>query len=71
MSQFEERAILPTAEQGFACIRVCQMLSNYYRNILLFRFNSNIGSIYILADENMEILISRDGIWRFLNETEL
>jgi hypothetical protein len=47
------------------------MLSNYHRNIWLFRFNSNTGGIYILAEENMEILISRDGNWRFLNETEL
>ncbi|MFB2833669.1 DUF6888 family protein [Floridanema evergladense] len=63
--------MLPTVEQGFTCIRVCQMLSNYYRNILLFRFDSKTGTIYILAQENMEIFISRDGNWRFLNEAGL
>lgn len=47
------------------------MLSNYYRNILLFRFDSKTGTIYILAQENMEIFISRDGNWRFLNEAGL
>ncbi|WP_071588436.1 DUF6888 family protein [Chlorogloeopsis fritschii] len=63
--------MLPTVEQGFACIRVCQMLSNYYRNILLFRFDMKTGTIYILAEESLEILISRDGNWRFLDETRL
>jgi hypothetical protein len=45
------------------------MLSNYYRDISLFRFDVLSGNIYILAPETLEILISRDGMWRFLNAT--
>lgn len=47
------------------------MLSNYYRDIHLFRFDIKTGTIYILADESIEILISRDGKWRFLDEAGL
>ncbi|WP_414581327.1 DUF6888 family protein [Scytonema sp. PCC 10023] len=45
------------------------MLSNYYRDIQLFRFNDRTGEIYILAVENIQIQIARDGNWRFVNET--
>jgi hypothetical protein len=70
-ARIEEGVLLPTVDQGFACIRVCQMLSSGYRDIHLFRFNTNIGTIYILADESLEILIDRDGTWRFLDEARL
>jgi hypothetical protein len=46
------------------------MLSNYYRNIYLFRFDAQAGTVYILAQESIEVLISRDGTWRYLDETE-
>jgi hypothetical protein len=32
---------MPTAEQAFACVRVCQMLSDGYQPIHVFRYNSN------------------------------
>jgi hypothetical protein len=67
--KIEARTILPTTQQNFAAVCVCQMLSNYYRDISLFRFDLPSGNIYILAAETMEILISRDGIWRFIDET--
>jgi hypothetical protein len=47
-ARIEERAILPTTDQGLCCIRVCQMLSNYYRNIELFRFNERTGEVIFL-----------------------
>ncbi|WP_448572614.1 DUF6888 family protein [Trichothermofontia sp.] len=66
ISWIGEAAILPTSEQGLACIRVCQMLSSYYRNVELFRFNERSGDIYIFASEELQILIPQDGRWRFV-----
>jgi len=69
--RIEGSAILPTNEQGFACICVCQMLSNGYRDVRLFRFDPIAGTIYVLAAESLEVLITRDGNWRFIDdETE-
>jgi hypothetical protein len=67
----EESTIYPTAEQALACLRVCQMLSNYYRDIQLFRFQAQTGEVYIFAGEELQIIVSRNGLWRFLDETEL
>lgn len=67
----EEQTITPTNEQALACLRVCQMQSNYYRNIELFRFNEQKGYVYIWAGEELQILVFRDGNWRFIDETEL
>ncbi|WP_089127772.1 DUF6888 family protein [Tolypothrix sp. NIES-4075] len=60
--------MLPTAKQGIECIKVCQMLSNLYQDIHLFRFDEKTGEIYILAGETIEIIINREGIWEFINE---
>ncbi len=61
---------MPTAEQGLACIQVCQMLSNGYQPIHVFRYNENTKIIFILAGvtESLEILIFPNGRWRFNNE---
>ncbi|MFQ4142555.1 DUF6888 family protein [Chlorogloeopsis sp. ULAP02] len=66
----EEQTINPTNEQAQACVRVCQMLSNTYRDIHLFRFDIQTREIYILAGENLQIIVPPSGNWRFLNETE-
>ncbi|MHC5934622.1 DUF6888 family protein [Nostoc sp.] len=65
----EEQTINPTNEQALACVRVCQMLSNGYRNIQLFRFNELKGYIFILAGDNIQIMIFPSGDWRFIDET--
>jgi hypothetical protein len=61
---------MPTIEQGFACIRVCQMLSTGYQPVHVFRYNENTQTIFILAGvtESLEIVISPNGQWRFINE---
>jgi hypothetical protein len=64
--KIEETPILPTAAQNFTSVCVCQMLSSYYRNIELFRFNQRIGELYIFANEELQIIISRTGTWRFV-----
>ena len=67
----EESTIYPTAEQALACLRVCQMLSTCYRNIELFRFSTQTGIVFIFAGEDLQIIVSANGNWRFLDETEL
>jgi uncharacterized secreted protein with C-terminal beta-propeller domain len=65
----EENAIYPTPPQAIACLRVCQMLSNSYRDIHVFRFNEQKGYVFILAGDNLQILIFSSGNWRFIDET--
>ncbi|AFZ14051.1 hypothetical protein Cri9333_3218 [Crinalium epipsammum PCC 9333] len=60
----------PTNAQAQACLRVCQMLSNSYRNIELFRFDDETGIVFILAGEDIQIIIPPNGRWRFLDATE-
>ncbi|MEH1868340.1 MAG: hypothetical protein V7K69_25550 [Nostoc sp.] len=63
--------ILPTTEQALACIRVCQMLSNLYKDIRLFRFDDKTGQVYILAGDELQVIVLSNGIWDFVNEPEL
>lgn len=62
--------IMPTVEQAFTCVRVCQMLSNGYQPIHVFRYNQNTKTVFILADvtESLEILIFANGQWSFNDE---
>ncbi|MBD1905431.1 hypothetical protein NDI37_14360 [Funiculus sociatus GB2-A5] len=58
---------MPTAEQALACVRVCQMLSNGYQPIHVFRYNQNTKTVFIIAGvtESLEVLIFSDGQWSF------
>ncbi|PSB00703.1 hypothetical protein C7B64_22160 [Merismopedia glauca CCAP 1448/3] len=62
----EELQINSTNQQAQASLRVCQMLSNYYRDIKLFHFDSTIGEVYILARDNIQVIIPANGHWRFI-----
>lgn len=62
----EEQTIYPTVDQAFACLRVCQMLSNYYRDIRLFRFDDQTGDVFILAADDLRIIVPPNGDWRFV-----
>ncbi len=67
---------MPTIEQALSCVRVCQMMSNLYHQIYLFRYDSNFKTIFILTrnenDEELQIVIFANGIWRFIDdETQL
>ena len=61
------RLYMPTVDQAIACVRVCQMLSNSYQPIHIFRYNANTNTVFILAGvtESLEVLIFPDGQWRF------
>ncbi|WP_445174164.1 DUF6888 family protein [Microcoleus sp.] len=67
----EERSINPTDEQAQACLHVCQSLSNYYRDIQLFRFNTQTREVYIFVSDELQLIVSSNGLWRFVDETEL
>ncbi|WP_398344927.1 MULTISPECIES: DUF6888 family protein [Nostocales] len=58
-------AILPTAAQGLKCVYLCQFLTNTYKPIYMVRLDERTGKIFILAGEDIEILISRDGNWEY------
>ncbi|WP_372478229.1 DUF6888 family protein [Nostoc mirabile] len=58
-------------EQALACVRVCQMLSNLYKDIRLFRFDDKTGQVYILAGDELQVIVLSNGIWDFVNEPEL
>ncbi len=67
---------MPTVEQALSCVKVCQMLSNLYQQIYLFRYDSNFKTIFILArnenNEELQVVIFANGIWRFIDdETQL
>jgi hypothetical protein len=66
--RIEERTIYPTARQALMCLIICQYLSNFYREIELFRFSDITGNVFILAGDDLQILVFRDGTWRFVNE---
>ncbi|AFZ24293.1 hypothetical protein Cylst_2050 [Cylindrospermum stagnale PCC 7417] len=55
----------PTVAQAITCLRVCQMLSNSYRNIELFRFDEQTKVVFIFAGEELQIDVLPDGAWRF------
>jgi hypothetical protein len=69
--RIEERTINPTDEQAQACLRLCQMFSSYYRDIQLFRFNAQTREVYIFVSDELQVIVSSNGLWRFLDETEL
>jgi hypothetical protein len=58
-----------TVEQALKVVEVCQSLSTLYKDISLFRFDPLTGNIYILAGDDIQILILQDGSWEFTNET--
>ncbi|MFB8790569.1 MAG: hypothetical protein U7123_17385 [Potamolinea sp.] len=47
------------------------MLSNYYRDIQLFRFDDKTGDVFILASGELQIIVPRNEPWRFVDEAEL
>jgi hypothetical protein len=61
---------MPTIEQAFACVRVCQMISSGYQPIHIFRYNENTQTVFILAGvtEGLEILIFPNGRWSFTDD---
>lgn len=59
---------MPTAEQGIMTIIVCQMLSNLFLDVVLFRYDSLTKEVYILASKDIQIKIPSTGNWEFIND---
>lgn len=59
---------MPTVAQAFASVRVCQMLSNLYQPINVFRYDKQLKTIYVQGGSNDEfaIIINEEGIWEFI-----
>ena len=57
---------MPTREQGLVTIRLCQYLTTFYRSIELLRFDERDGVIFIFAEEELQIQINKNGLWRFI-----
>ncbi|MFM7440627.1 MAG: DUF6888 family protein [Snowella sp.] len=59
-----------TTQQAIKSVELCQSLSDGFRDIVLFRFDLLRGEIYILAGQDLELIIYDDRNWEFLpNET--
>ncbi|MCT7989511.1 DUF6888 family protein [Laspinema olomoucense] len=59
---------MPTVAQAYGSVKVCQMLSNFYQVINVFRYDRVLKTIYIQAGINDEfsIIINQEGIWEFV-----
>ncbi|MEH2459584.1 MAG: hypothetical protein V7K34_20195 [Nostoc sp.] len=47
------------------------MLSNLYKDIRLFPFDDKTRQVYILAGDEVQVIVFSSGIWDFVNEPEL
>ncbi|WP_202225127.1 DUF6888 family protein [Okeania sp. KiyG1] len=58
---------MPTDKQKETAIFICQLLSNLYQPINLFRDDIRLKIIYILVgiNDGLEILINQDENWDF------
>lgn len=63
-----EGCSLPTQQQSNTAIFLCQLLSNLYQPIQVFRYDQTLKTIYIQAGATDEIalIIKEDGNWDFV-----
>jgi len=64
--RIEETTINPTNEQSQICLRLCQWLSNGFKDIQLFRFDRQTGDVYIFTGDELQIIVPSSGLWYFL-----
>ncbi|WP_407682442.1 DUF6888 family protein [Pseudocalidococcus azoricus] len=57
---------MPTAEQAIRCVILCQCLTNTFTPIFVLRLDERTGNLFLLAGDNIEIKIYRNGLGRFL-----
>ncbi|MFB2838311.1 DUF6888 family protein [Floridanema evergladense] len=59
---------LPTQSQCYTAIFVCQLLSNLYQPIQVFRYDQKLKTIYIQAGirDEIALIIKEDGNWDFV-----
>ncbi|MCY7273171.1 MAG: hypothetical protein LH702_05365 [Phormidesmis sp. CAN_BIN44] len=59
----------PTSKQEARCFILCQNLTAMFVPVNVMRLDERQGKVFILAGEEIVIVISRDGEWNFENET--
>lgn len=63
---------MPTQEQMFACIWICQSLSNCLTTIEIFRYDNRGKYIYIMAANQLgqilQVVIYPNGRLRFIDD---
>ncbi|NEQ11056.1 MULTISPECIES: hypothetical protein [unclassified Moorena] len=59
---------MPTQQQLVTVAFLCQLLSNLYQPIQVFRYDQGFKTIYVQAGVNDEIalVIDEDGSWEFV-----
>jgi hypothetical protein len=57
---------MPTVEQSIMSVLLCHSLSNFFRDITLFRFDVSKQEIFILTSDDLQIVINSQGKWRFV-----
>jgi hypothetical protein len=55
----------PTAEQKTVMHRICQQLTKMYAPIYLVTTDSRTGDLIIIAGEEIEVSVSKDGKVRY------
>ncbi|MFB8791855.1 MAG: hypothetical protein U7123_24170 [Potamolinea sp.] len=59
---------MPTQQQSNTAIFLCQLLSNLYQPIQVFRYDQKLKTLYIQAGvaEEIGLIIKEDGNWDFV-----
>ncbi|WP_028954351.1 DUF6888 family protein [Synechocystis sp. PCC 7509] len=59
---------MPTQKQADTAIFLCQLLSNLYQPIQIFRYDRKLRTIYIQAGrgDELAVIINLDGNWNFV-----
>ncbi|MFM9264077.1 DUF6888 family protein [Tychonema sp. BBK16] len=59
---------MPTQKQSNTAIFLCQLLSNLYQPINVFRYDRHLKTLYIQAgvSDEIGILIDENGSWSFV-----
>ncbi|WP_256871854.1 hypothetical protein [Nostoc sp. TCL26-01] len=59
---------LQTKKQSDTAIFLCQLLSNLYQPIQIFRYDQTLKTLYIQAGraDEIAVIINQDGNWNFV-----
>ncbi len=59
---------MPPKKQSDTALFLCQLLSNLYRPIQVFRYDRQLKTLYIQAgmSDEIAVIIDEDGNWSFV-----
>lgn len=61
----------PTFDQAFKCVELCQSLPDLKRDIVLFRYNPVTGEVFILTNNEIQLVIRRNYSRRGCNHSKI